>query len=157
MKLRRLAPLIFALFAAFAFFLPMTAATRTPGENSALVTNMPASRPESAEGAPAHQGFPTAKDLVARFLFSSEGGQAAPSGHPLQAPYAIEFLIATVPDPVSSRLPHFFDSFVESLEAPRRRQVTRLTVMLCRGLRRGMGPMMRSPGGIRPSTRQSPA
>ena len=116
MKSRRSAPLLFTVFAAFAFLYPMTTATRTPGNNSAPATNIPRSKLESPEGAPARLGFPTAKDLVAAFLFSSEGDQAASSGHPSEAPYRIEFLIATVPDPVSSRLPHFFDSFVESLE-----------------------------------------
>ncbi len=116
MKSRQSAPLLFTVFAAFAFLYPMTTATRTPGNNSAPATNIPRSKLESPEGAPARLGFPTAKDLVAAFLFSSEGDQAASSGHPSEAPYRIEFLIAMVPDPVSSRLPHFFDSFVESLE-----------------------------------------
>ena len=116
MKSRRLEPLVISVFVALAFFYPMTTATRTPTENPAPVSNISAGRPESPEGAAAHQGFPTAKDLVASFLFSGEGDQAASPGQPSQAPYGIEFLVATVPDPVSSRLPHFFDSFVESLE-----------------------------------------
>jgi hypothetical protein len=117
MKSGQSAPLLFTLFAAFAFLYPMTTATRTPGNNSAPATNIPGNRPESPEGAPAGLRFPTAKDLVAEFLFSSEGDHATSSGHPSEAAYRIDFLIATVPDPVSSRLPHFFDSFVESLES----------------------------------------
>ena len=117
MKSRRTTPLLITVFAALAFFYPMTAATRTPGENPAPPTNIRTSRSESPEGEPASPEFPTAKDLVAKFLFSGEEGQAESSGHPSQAPYGIEFLIATVPDPISSRLPHFFDSFVESLES----------------------------------------
>src|SRR5208337_3163640 len=31
--------------------------------------------------------------------------------------YGIEFLIATVPDPIDSRLPNFFNSFAESIES----------------------------------------
>jgi len=117
MESRHTTPLIITVFAALAFLYPMTAAVRTAGENSKRASDIPTSRSESAKGAPANQGFPTAKDLVAKFLFSSEGGHAESSGHPSQAAYGIEFLIATVPDPVSSRLPHFFDSFVESLES----------------------------------------
>jgi len=95
----------------------VTTATRTAGNNSAPATSTPGGKPETPEGAPGSQGFPSAKDLVAKFLFASEGNQAAPSGHPAEAPYRIEFLIATVPDPISSRLPRFFDSFIESLES----------------------------------------
>ncbi|HXW16401.1 MAG TPA: hypothetical protein VEN79_17970 [Terriglobia bacterium] len=115
MKSGHLAPLLFTAFAALAYLYPMTVATHTPGQNTAPATDIPTSKSGSSEGATASQEFPTAKDLVARFLFSSEGDHTASSRHPSEAPYGIEFLIATVPDPVSSRLPHFFDSFVESL------------------------------------------
>ena len=117
MQSPRTSPLLITVFAALAFLYPMTAAVRTAGKNPAPPTNPRTSRSESPERAPTRQEFPTAKELVAKFLFSGEEGQAEPSGHPSPAPYAIEFLIATVPDPVSSRLPHFFDSFVESLES----------------------------------------
>ena len=116
MESRRLAPLLFTVFAALAFFRPMTTAPRTPGSSSAATTNAPGKSPEFPEGAPGTSEFPSAKDLVAKFLFDSAGNQIASSGYPAEAAYRIEFLIATVPDPISSRLPRFFDSFIESFE-----------------------------------------
>ena len=70
-------------------------------------------RPRRAK--PAKQGFPTAKDLVARFLFSRADEQANLTDKAGNEAYGIEFLIATVPDPINSRLPNFFDSFAESI------------------------------------------
>ncbi|MGO8815164.1 MAG: hypothetical protein ACLQVG_10980 [Terriglobia bacterium] len=116
MDSRRLTPLLFTVFAALAFFYPKTTPTRTPGNNSTSETNTSLAGSELREGVPAKSEFPSAKDVVAKFLFSNEGNQPPSSGQPAEAPYRIEFLIATVPDPVSSRLPRFFDSFIESFE-----------------------------------------
>ena len=131
MQFRRLAPLLITLLGALAFLHPMTKATRVPGSM----------QPEAARGAgegdnqdglgaaglmlgPSHPageksspGFPSAKDLVSEFLFSGAGDQATSPGHQPEPAYRIELLIATVPDPVSSRLPYFFDGFAESLES----------------------------------------
>ena len=103
------------MFAALAFLFPMTTRPRTPGINSPPASAISTSRPGSAEAEPARPEFPSAKDLVSEFLFSREGDQATASGHPSDVAYNIDLLIATVPDPVSSRLPHFFDSIIESL------------------------------------------
>jgi hypothetical protein len=117
MDSQRLAPFVVTLVAAFALLHPMTTAIRKPGNNSAPASSRPEGRPELAKGEPANLEFPTAQDLVSEFLFSRKGDQAAPSGYPAEAAYNIDFLIATAPDPISSRLPYFFDSFVESLES----------------------------------------
>ena len=117
MESRRLAPLVITLFAALAVFYPITTATRTPGKSPAPATKIFGSEPELTEGEPGSPDFPTAKDLVSQFLFNGQGDQAAPSIQPSAEAYSIDFLIATVPDPISSRLPHFFDSFAESMES----------------------------------------
>lgn len=100
-----------------AFLFPVTTAIHTSGKVSAPATDLSRSKPESREDNTRTTAFPTARDLVSAFLSSEEGNQAMSSGHPAEADYTIDFLIATVPDPVSSRLPHFFDSFAESMES----------------------------------------
>ncbi|MBZ5560911.1 MAG: hypothetical protein LAP13_00665 [Acidobacteriia bacterium] len=72
-------------------------------------------RPESETHS--RQGFPAAKDLVSEFLFSQAGNRADSGGNIPGEAYSIDFLIATVPDPISSRLPYFFDSFIDSIES----------------------------------------
>lgn len=116
MDSRRLTPLLFTVLAALALLYPKTAASRALGNDSASAAITPGTQAESPEGRPAKLDFPTAKDLVAQFLFASGGNQAASSSDSEEPAYDIKFLIATVPDPISSRLPRFFDSFIESLE-----------------------------------------
>ena len=67
------------------------------------------------EGGSGKQEFPNAKDIVSRFLFSQAGGPTNPAEKAGTERYSIELLLATVPDPIDSRLPNFFDSFVESI------------------------------------------
>ena len=117
MESRRTAPLVFTLVAALAFLLPITTATRSPAKNPAPASDLSIGKPGTAGEEPPRPDFPGAKDLVSEFLFSREATQAAASGRPWEADYTIDLLIATVPDPVSSRLPHFFDSFAESMES----------------------------------------
>ncbi|MGO8792036.1 MAG: hypothetical protein ACLQVL_32250 [Terriglobia bacterium] len=117
MESRRLAPLVITLFAALAVFYPITTATRSAERNSEPAKYLTGGKSESSEEAPASTDFPTAKDLVSQFFFSRQGNQPTPSSQPPEDVYSIDFLIATVPDPVSSRLPHFFDSFAESMES----------------------------------------
>src|ERR1019366_7585019 len=117
MEPRQVTPVIVTFLAALAFLYPMTTATRAPSKNAAPPTDLSRSSPESAEDDSAKNSFPTAKDLVSEFLFRGGVDQAASSGGQTKPGYTIDLLIATVPDPVSSRLPHFFDSFVESLES----------------------------------------
>ena len=116
MESRRIAPLLITVLAALAVLYPVPTATRTPASNSAPATDLSRGKAGSRAGEPGSPDFPTARDLVSEFYFNDEGIQPS-SGHPSEAGYTIDFLIATVPDPVSSRLPHFFDSFVESLES----------------------------------------
>jgi hypothetical protein len=115
MKNRNPSPLLISLFAALVVVYPVLG-VRTSGSSQANPTAKSlkgtSEAPETESG---EQGFPTAKDIVARFLFSQPGGQANPAEKAGNPPYGIELLIATVPDPIDSRLPNFFDSFVESI------------------------------------------
>ncbi len=88
-----------------------------PGEKPALsVSDAGRGRNAPAASVPAQGGFSSARDLVSQFLFRGNG-EPATVPNPASGPgYSIEFLIATVPDPVESRLPRFFDSFVESIQ-----------------------------------------
>ncbi len=116
MEVRTPAPFVVAVFAALAVMYPLSRSVRTKPA-SAHPNNFSSSAaagPESRESA--QPGFPAAKDLLSEFLRSQAGNQAD-SGEILPGEaYSIDFLIATVPDPISSRLPYFFDSFVDSLE-----------------------------------------
>ena len=67
------------------------------------------------EGGAGKQEFPNAKDIVSRFLFSQPVGPTNPAQKAGTPQYSIELLLATVPDPIDSRLPNFFDTFVESI------------------------------------------
>jgi len=77
------------------------------------------SQPQDArEGqSSAPKAFPTAQELVSEFLFSGKGNPPSPSGGAPEPNYSIDLMIATAPDPISSRLPRFFDSFIESVES----------------------------------------
>ncbi len=88
-----------------------------PGEKPALsASDAGRVRNAPATSVPAQGNFPGARDLVSQFLFR-DNGEPATGPNPASVPgYSIEFLIATVPDPVESRLPRFFDSFVESIQ-----------------------------------------
>ncbi len=117
MKTPNSAPLLVTLFAALAVLYPLTAAIRAPGSERSPLISAAKDKSQPLKEKSAGQGFPSAQDLVAQFLLSQAVGRADPSGAASGGPYSIEFLIATVPDPVSSRLPHFFDSFADSLES----------------------------------------
>ncbi len=113
METRRLTSLLVTVFAALAVLYPMTTAIRGSWRSSAQAT-----APKNEIGSPeaVNAAFPTAVDLVSEFLFTEKEKQGASAGKPSGTAYTIDFLIATAPDPISSRLPHFFDSFVESLQ-----------------------------------------
>lgn len=117
MESLRLTPLFVKLVAGLAVLYWTNAVICAPGVNSAPATTALASHAAPPEGEAASLGFPAAKDLVSEFLFSGAGNQAPPLGHGFEEAYGIEFIIATVPDPITSRLPHFFDSFLESMES----------------------------------------
>ena len=110
------APLFIALFALVSVLYPVLG-IRTSAKNPAIPTKTLTGTSKTPTGEPAKQEFPGAKDLVARFLFSRASEQANPAGQAVNERYSIDFLIATVPDPVDSRLPNFFDSFAESIES----------------------------------------
>ena len=117
MESRRLAPLVITVFAALAVIYPVTTATRSAARSSEPRPERSQGKPGSPHGDSATSDFPTAKELVSDFFFSHGSERAATSSPAVPSAYSIEFLIATVPDPTNSRLPHFFDSFVESLES----------------------------------------
>jgi hypothetical protein len=117
MEIRKLTPLVFTLLAALAVLYPVTTATRPPAQASTQASGSSHDKSDSASTPPANQNFPLARDLVSEFLFSNNQSHP-PSPSPAKEPgYSIDFLIATVPEPISSRLPHFFDGFVESLQS----------------------------------------
>ena len=116
METRNPAPILITLFAALAVLYPVLGA-RTPESNPAIPKKTFRGKSENPQGEPAKQGFPNAKDLVAQFLFSRADEQAIPTDKAGSEAYGIDSLIATVPDPVNSRLPNFFDSFTESIES----------------------------------------
>ena len=121
MASRRLVTLLFVVSAGSALFFPRSAPTRNSAAAPEAKLASPAgdvghSRNSSAEGVHAQADFPTASDLVSQFLFRDHGGSTTTSNPAATSAYSIEFLIATVPDPVESRLPRFFDSFIESMQ-----------------------------------------
>ncbi|MGD0124376.1 MAG: hypothetical protein ABSF46_03380 [Terriglobia bacterium] len=114
MQTRNPSPLIVSLFAVLAVVYPVLG-VRTSQGNDAIAAKSLKGISATSEGSSEKQGFPTAKDMVARFLFSQAAGQASPAEKAGVQPYSIELLVATAPDPIDSRLPNFFDSFVESI------------------------------------------
>ena len=116
MDTRNRTSLFFTLFALLTVLYPVLG-VRTSPKNPEIPVKTLKGTSETPQGEAAKQEFPGAKDLVARFLFSRTSEQANAAGKAADEPYSIEFLIATVPDPVNSRLPNFFDSFAESIES----------------------------------------
>ena len=116
METRSRAPLFITLFALVAVLYPVLGVRNSPN-NPAIPPKTFNGTSETPQGEPAKQEFPGAKDLVARFLFSRAYEEVNPTGKSANERCSIEFLIATVPDPVNSRLPNFFDSFAESIES----------------------------------------
>ncbi len=114
MENRNRTPLVITLFAVLAVLYPALG-NRTPQTHPGLSAKALRAKSATAQGETAKQEFPGAKDLVAEFLFSRPDEAANPSGQAANQAYGIEFLIATVPDPIDSRLPNFFDSFAESI------------------------------------------
>ena len=110
------APLFIALFAFVTILYPVWG-NRTSAKNPPIPTTTLKGASETPAGEPAQQEFPGGKDLVARFLFSRASDQENLADQAVNEKYIIEFLIATVPDPIDSRLPSFFDSFAESIES----------------------------------------
>ena len=108
---------LITLFAALAVLYPTTTALRTSGQSTRPAAAESGSRPEAAGSEPDKLGFPSARDLVGEYLSSAKASPPESAAHPPVAVNQIQFLIATAPDPASSRLPHFFDSFLESLES----------------------------------------
>ena len=114
MQTRNPAPLFISLFAALAIVYPVLGGRTSQGNYSVVAKSLKGIS-VTAEGVSGKQEFPNAKDIVSRFLFSQAGGPANPAEKAGTEQYSIELLLATVPDPIDSRLPNFFDSFVESI------------------------------------------
>jgi hypothetical protein len=121
MFFRRLAAPLFALFAGAVILYPRMARTSDPTDvppvkHSSSANDVTRDKLGPTESKPSVTDFPTARDLVSQFLFR-DNVTPAPASNPAGGPgYSIEFLIAMVPDPIESRLPRFFDSFIESLQ-----------------------------------------
>jgi len=116
MQTRNPAPLFISLFAALAIVYPVLG-VRTSQGNYAVGAKSLKGTSVTPEGGSGKQEFPNAKDIVSRFLFSQAAGPANPAEKAGTPQYSIELLLATVPDPIDSRLPNFFDSFVESISS----------------------------------------
>ncbi len=117
MEARNPTSFLVTLFAALAVLYPLARPARTTKKTARPQTSSPSRVAEPASHESPQQGFPNAKDLVSEFLFSQAGIRAGSGGNIPGEAYSIDFLIATVPDPISSRLPYFFDSFMDSLES----------------------------------------
>jgi len=114
MQTRNPAPLFISLVAAMAIVYPVLG-VRTSQGNYAVGAKSLKGASVTPEGGAGKQEFPNAKDIVSRFLFSQPVGPTNPAQKAGTPQYSIELLLATVPDPIDSRLPNFFDSFVESI------------------------------------------
>ena len=114
METRNPAPIVISLFAALAVMYPVLG-VRAPESNPRIPQKTFRGTSQTPSEEPAQQSFPTARDLVGWFLFSRADQQATATDKAVGGAYSIEFLVATVPDPIDSRLPHFFDSFAESI------------------------------------------
>ena len=147
MESRRLTPLLITLFAALAFLYPKTRRP-APGTIPHPPTNTPEPQAESPEGGLPVR-FPHREGSRRPVSLPAAGNQ--PRHRAIgRTGYAIEFLIATVPDPVSSRLPHFFDSFVESLESAAEASGYTLDRFALPWLEKGKGPVTTSPVASNP-------
>ena len=121
MASRRLVTLLFVVSAGFALFFPRMAPTLDSAAGPEAKLALSAgdaghSRISPAAGVAAQANFPTASNLVSQFLLRDHGGPTTNTNSAGSSADSIEFLIATVPDPVESRLPRFFDSFIESVQ-----------------------------------------
>ena len=114
METRNRAPLLIAVFAVLGVLYPVLG-IRTPQSTPAIPQETLPDKSENSQAKPVKPEFPSAEDLVSSFLFSRAGEKANPADKAANQAYGIEFLIATVPDPIDSRLPNFFDSFAESI------------------------------------------
>lgn len=121
MAFQRLATVLCAVSAGSALFVSQWPQTRhsaaAPEAHLASLAGDVGRGPNApAASVPTPEDFPTASSLVAQFLFREHGGSAPKANPAGGSAYSIEFLVATVPDPIESRLPRFFDSFIESIQ-----------------------------------------
>ncbi|MEJ2009817.1 MAG: hypothetical protein P8Z30_16960, partial [Acidobacteriota bacterium] len=110
-----LIPLLALLAIAFPFALnlrsPAPSSEKNPQASQPAATQ-PENRPEKATKRPPPH---SAARLIEDFLHARSDQQNLPAGG-WQSKYSLDFMIATVPDPVDSRLPQMFDAAIDSIQ-----------------------------------------
>lgn len=112
--------LMVPLLALLAIIFPLAVTLRTPasrGGSSPQAGYFETQRPGKSSGIQGNQMPPhSAAKLVEDFLHdpTRQGGGWSPEEP--RSHYSLDFLIATVPDPINSGLPYMFDSAVDSIQ-----------------------------------------
>ena len=108
--------LLVPLLAVLAIAFPFAMTPRSSGASSSASRQAAQLRAQPPQGSPA-SGLPphSAARLIEDFLRARSDQGPWPDGDP-RSKYSLDFIIATVPDPVDSRLPYFFDSSVDSIQ-----------------------------------------
>ena len=108
--------LLMPLLVLVAIAFPFAMNRRSPGSSSdkspqAIQPAVLQPKQSPAAGLPTH----SAGKLIEDFLHARPVQEGGLPGE-LRSKYSLDFMIATVPDPVDSRLPYFFDSFMDSIQ-----------------------------------------
>jgi len=108
--------LLVPLLALLAIAFPFAMNHRSPGSSSdknPQAIQPAAQQPKRSPG----NGLPphSAAKLIEDFLHARSDQGAWPDRDP-RSKYSLDFIIATLPDPVDSRLPYFFDSSIDSIQ-----------------------------------------
>lgn len=121
MKNLNLGILLVPLAAILAVFLPFSGGISLPASKPAPTTTQKTSQPDKAKGlprpAPARETENNALSLIYDFLGTKPGECSHP--WPQDDPrgrYTIEFLVATVPDPIDSRFDYNFDRYLDAIQ-----------------------------------------
>jgi hypothetical protein len=111
-------PLLLLPFLALVAIIPFALKVRSPATSSELHQGnvyVSAGEQGSTVQPSAEVDQSRARQLVQEYLDAQPGMAEWPEKDPRRK-YTLDFIIATVPDPIDSRLPHFFDSFLDSIE-----------------------------------------
>jgi hypothetical protein len=108
--------LLVPLLALLAILFPFAVSVRSPSPPAE--GTLQAKQRTKEEGRATRTELPThsAASLIEDFLHAHSDRETS---WPLRDPrsnYSLDFMIATVPDPVDLRLPYFFDSFLDSIQ-----------------------------------------
>lgn len=109
-----LLPLLALMAVVLPFSISFRARTAASGAGQARVLSG-GSEPGATKPLPSELAAHSAAKLVADYLDIQAGAEAWPAGDP-RSQYTLDFILATVPDPIDSRLPYFFDSFLDSIQ-----------------------------------------